>query len=110
MAERDILPGEQWRTSIGKAIQESAFFVVCFSTHSVGRRGFLQKEIRDALKIWEEKLEDDIYLIPVRLDACEVAEYLRKFQWVDLFEPHGFSRLVKAIKVGISRYARRNVA
>ncbi|TEU16928.1 MAG: toll/interleukin-1 receptor domain-containing protein, partial [Anaerolineales bacterium] len=100
-----ILPGERWKSCVQKAIQESDFFLACLSANSVSKRGFLQKEINDALDIWQEKLEDDIYLIPVRLEDCEVPESLRDFQWVNLFEEDGWTRLVKAIQVGVKRRA-----
>ena len=48
-------------------------------------------------------LEDDIYLIPVRIEECDVPERLRDFHWVDLFEHGGFERLVKALKIGMER-------
>ncbi|MGA9349874.1 MAG: TIR domain-containing protein [Anaerolineae bacterium] len=99
MDKKDILPGEQWKLAIQKAIQDSDFFLACLSANSVNRRGFIQRETRDALDIWQEKLDSDIYLIPVRLEDCEVPESLRKFQWVNLFEEDGWTRLVKAIQV-----------
>jgi Tol biopolymer transport system component len=103
MDKKDILPGERWQSSIWKAIRGSDFFLVCLSANSVDRRGWIQREIKQALDIWQEKLEDDIYLIPVRLEDCEVPESLRDFQWVNLFEENGWTRLVKAIQVGMKR-------
>jgi len=103
MDTKDILPGERWEYSINKAVRESDFFIVCLSTNSVSKRGFLQKEIKNALNIWQEKLEEDIYLIPVRLEKCEVPESLKVFQWVDLFDDDWFSKLLKAINVGLER-------
>jgi hypothetical protein len=106
MDRKDIYGGEEWRFSIQKAIRDSDFFLVCLSSSSVGKRGFLQVEIKKALDIWQEKLVGDIYLIPVRLEDCEVPELLRDFQWVDLFEEGGWARLVKAIKVGMERKSK----
>jgi SOS-response transcriptional repressor LexA len=103
MDKKDILPGERWKSCIQKAIRRSDFFLACLSPNSVNRRGFLQKEIKYALDIWQEKLEDDIYLIPIRLEDCEVPESLREFQWVNLFEKNGWTQLVKAIQVGMER-------
>ncbi len=105
MDKKDILPGEKWKLSIQKAIQHSDFFLTCLSANSVSRRGSLQRGIKAALDIWQEKLEDDIYLIPVRLEDCEVPESLRDFQWVNLFEEDGWTRLVKAIQIGMERRA-----
>jgi hypothetical protein len=105
MDKKDILPGEQRKSRIPQAIRRSDFFLACLSANSVGKRGWIQKQIKDALDIWQEKLESDIYLIPVRLEDCEVPERLRDFQWVNLFEEDGWARLVQAIQVGMERRA-----
>ena len=105
MDKKDILPGEQWKSSIQKAIQHSEFFLVCLSANSVDKRGWIQREIKQALDIWKEMLESDIYLISVRLEDCGAPENLGDFQWVDLFEKDGWTRLVKAIQVGMERRA-----
>jgi tetratricopeptide (TPR) repeat protein len=105
MDTRDILPGERWQTSIRKAIRHSDFFLVCLSKSSAGKRGWVQREIREALDIWQEMLDSDIYLIPVRLEDCEAPDRLRDFQWVDLFEEDGWTRLVRAIQAGMERRA-----
>jgi tetratricopeptide (TPR) repeat protein len=65
----------------------------------------IQKELRMALDVWNERLASDIYLIPVRLEECEVPEPLAVFQWVDLFSSDGWARLLMAIQVGRKRRA-----
>jgi hypothetical protein len=105
MDTKDVLPGELRKPSRQKAIRRSDFFLTCLSANSIDKRGFLQKEIKDALDIWQRMFDSDIYLIPVRLEDCEVPESLRDFQWVNLFEEDGWTRLVKAIQVGIERRA-----
>jgi hypothetical protein len=104
MDKKDILPGERWEFSIRKAIRRSDFFLACLSANSVNRRGWIQKEIKGALDMWQEKLDSDIYLIPVRLADCRVPESLSDFQWVDLFEEGGWTRLMRAIQVGLERW------
>lgn len=104
MDKECIVGGEKWEVAIRRAIREADFFVVCISERSTNRRGFIQKEIRMALSIWDEKLEDDIYLIPVRLEDCEVThERLRELQWIDMFRPRGFQRLMQATRTGVQR-------
>nr|NIO69804.1 TIR domain-containing protein [Anaerolineae bacterium] len=105
MDKKDILPGEQWKPCIQKAIRGSDFFLVCLSANSASKRGWVQREMKQALDLWQEKLDSDIYLIPVRLEDCEAPESLRDFQWVNLFEEDGWTRLVKAIQVGMERRA-----
>lgn len=103
MDTKDILPGEQWQVSIQNAIRSSDFFLACLSRRSVGKRGWIQKEIKRALDTWEEMLDSDIYLIPVRLEDCDVPDRLRGFQWVDLYADDGLDRLLAAIQSGMTR-------
>jgi len=104
MDKKRLQGGEKWQTMVRRAIRTSDFFIVCISKKSINRRGFMQREIRIALEIWDEKLEDDIYIIPVRLEDCEIThERLTELQWIDLFKPEGFSQLVQAIRTGTDR-------
>lgn len=103
MDTKNILPGEDWKRAITQAIRTSTFFLACLSKNSVRKRGVIQEKLNEALDIWKQKLHDDIYLIPVRLDECDVPESLKKFQWVDLFSEEGFEKLTQAITAGIKR-------
>jgi hypothetical protein len=103
MDKKDIIPGEHWEPSIRQAIQNSHFVLACLSTNSIDKRGMLQKEIKMALDMMQEMLESDIYLIPVRLEKCEVPQSLRLIQYVDLFEQNGWIGLKKSIQEGIKR-------
>jgi hypothetical protein len=103
MDTHDLLPGEVWKRAIRKAIRDSDFFLACLSPQSVSKRGVIQKEIKGALEVWEGNLVSDIYLIPVRLEDCEMPESLEEFQWVDLFAEDGWDRLVQALHVGMER-------
>jgi len=95
--------GENWRVAIENAIRESDFFVLCLSPNSVGRRGFLQREIRAAMDRLLEFLERDIYFVPVRLLPCERPHEIHKYQTVDLFEPDGYQVLISSINEGVRR-------
>jgi EAL domain-containing protein (putative c-di-GMP-specific phosphodiesterase class I) len=102
MDQNDLVAGECWRTRIEREIKDADFFVVCLSHNSL-KRGFLQREIRNALDIWQEKLPSDIYLIPLRLEDCQVHDNLSEFQWVNFFEPDGWDRLLQSLTVGMER-------
>lgn len=103
MDRLDVVGGEPWKSKITEAIQNSDFFLACLSRRSTTKRGYLQKEIRDALDTWREKLPDEIYLIPVRLEECEIPKNLTEFQWVDLFREDGWSQLLRALQAGWKR-------
>jgi hypothetical protein len=80
-----ILPGQQWDRVITKALRDSALVIVCLSNLSYDKRGYLQKEIKIALDIADEKTIDDLYILPVRIEECPVPESLSHIHWVDLF-------------------------
>ena len=103
MDTKNILGGEQWQRSIQHALQQSQFFLACLSVTSVSKRSYLRREMREALEKLQEMLDSDIYLIPVRLEECEIPEELREHQWVDLFAEDGYTRLVEALRVGMER-------
>jgi hypothetical protein len=97
--EEDILPGKPWEDEIREAVRSSAVVVVCISRAAINTAGFFHKEIRFALDVADEKPEGTTYVIPARLDNCDVPSRLTKWHWVDLFEPHGFDRLLRALGV-----------
>jgi hypothetical protein len=103
MDVEDIIPGEMWEPSIKRAIESSDFFLACLSSHSVNKRGIIQKEIKLALDRWDEKIESDIYLIPARLEECEMPDELRRFHRVDMFKTDGWPRLLQSIREGMAR-------
>ncbi len=72
----ELLPGQEWEFEIDSAIRASNVFIACMSTKSVSKRGFVQSELRKALKVLETIPEGQIYLIPVRLDDCDVPQKL----------------------------------
>ena len=83
---RRLVPGQNWPRAIETAIEASDFFVACFSSRSVNKRGGFQAEIRYALDCARRLPLDDIFVIPVRLDACRVPRPIqRELQYVDLF-------------------------
>ena len=70
----------------------------CLSPRSVGKEGYVQKEIKFALDVADEKPPDTIFLIPVRLEECTVPERLRPWHWVDFWLPRGYEKLLRALR------------
>ena len=96
--EEDLLPGQDWAREIGRAIRSSDFVLACLSEHSITTRGFLQNELRRALEVADEQPDGSIFLIPLRLEQCEIPDRLRHLQYVDLFVPDGYVRLLKTLR------------
>jgi hypothetical protein len=80
-----IRPGENWKIAIRTAIKNSRFFIPLFSSNSVEKIGYIQKEFKYALDIFDKFPENKVYIIPVRLDDCQIPEKLEEIQYVDLF-------------------------
>lgn len=98
--EVDLLPGQEWRFEIENVVREKTdVIIVCLTANSIKKEGFLQKEIKIALDVADEKPESTIFIIPAKLEPCNVPNRLSKWQWVDLFDPHGYERLLRALKV-----------
>jgi|GEM_PF-838217 len=84
--EVSLGPGERWAVAIRKAIRDSRFFLALLSSRSTTKRGYVQREIRQALKVLDEFPDDQVYVIPIRLDQCvPTHEQLKRLQWLDLF-------------------------
>ncbi len=100
--EKNLLPGQDWRVKIEEAVEEADVVVIVLSQHSVSKEGHVQKELRYAREIALEKPEDTIFLIPLRLDECEVPRGLRFYQWVDYFEEKkdsSYKALIASLKL-----------
>ena len=100
--EESLLPGQKWRPAILEGIRSACYFVALLSSCSVNKKGFVQKEITEALDILDEYTESDIYLIPVRLDECLPSHSkLRSLNYLDLFPDweQGVQKLLRALRV-----------
>jgi formylglycine-generating enzyme required for sulfatase activity len=96
--EEDLLPGQDWWTEIEKIISDPYnLVVVCLSNKSTTKRGVVQQEIAGALDVLKKMPEDTIYLIPARLEPCQVPKRLSHLHWVDLFEPDGLEYLKRSL-------------
>ena len=96
--KESLSPGQKWELEIRKEISSSRFFLLLLSNHSTKKKGFYQREIREALKILDEYPDNEIYLVPVRLDNCRPHfEQLNALQYVDLFPDWdaGFQKILK---------------
>lgn len=100
--EKNLLPGQDWRVKIEEAVEEADVVIIVLSQHSVSKEGHVQKELRYAREIALEKPEDAIFLIPLRLDECEVPRGLRFYQWVDYFgeiKDSSYKALINSLKL-----------
>ena len=97
--EENLLPGQDFDLEINKAAREADAIIICLSKTSVVKEGYVNKEIRRALDVADEKPEGAIYVIPLRLDECEPSfERLKKLHWVDYFTPNAHEKLIRSLR------------
>jgi AAA+ ATPase superfamily predicted ATPase len=91
-----VLPGQEWKHEIQKAVQSSDVVLICFSKQS--QMSLQQEEIRIALEEAEKHPRGEIFIIPVRLEESEPPEFLDRYQAVDLFKPNGYETLLQSLR------------
>ncbi|MGL2986364.1 TIR domain-containing protein [Flavobacterium sp. RSSA_27] len=102
--KKEILPGQDWNYVLHKSLREANYIILLLSHTSVQKRGYVQREFKLSLEYYEEKLEDDIYLIPLKIDDCEVPDSLRKFQWVEHNSQDCFDLVLKSLCLQRNKY------
>ena len=107
----DILPGQDWRLAIRRALEAAYAVILCLSTEAVRRqRSGIYPEIADAIALLREYPPGSIFFLPVRLSECDVPKIeidstrtLDRLQYLDLFPPSSrttnIKRLVRAIRL-----------
>jgi hypothetical protein len=101
--EEDILPGQMWEGSVTEAVHNSHAVMVFLSSIAVRTDGFFHKELKLALDAAAEKPDGTIFIIPIRLDPCDVPDRLLPYQYVDYFgddehKDRVYSSLIAALK------------
>jgi hypothetical protein len=82
---RCLKASANWKLEIRKAIRSSRYFILLLSKHSINKRGFVQRAIREALETLKEFPKGEIFMIPARLDNTEpIDEELHELNWVNL--------------------------
>lgn len=96
--EENLLPGQEWRREIPKVVRKAHIVLVCLSRKSINRAGYVQTEIRTALDAAPQLPPGSLYIVPARLEKCEVPDELAQYHWVDLFEEPGYERLMRTLR------------
>jgi hypothetical protein len=101
--EEKLIPGQDWNLEIEKAVEASDAVIVCVSSISVAKEGYIQKELRRVLNTALEKLEGAVFIIPVKLDDCSLPRQLREWQAVNYYpasqQAAAFDRLKAGLKI-----------
>jgi TIR domain len=104
----NLWPGEDWQQKIRDAVEDgSLVFIACFSTNSVQKaKTYMNAELRLAIDQIRLMKPGQVWLLPVRLDACDLPDFdlgnnrtLNSLQRIDLFGPNRDENLDRLISV-----------
>ncbi|HEL4845749.1 MULTISPECIES: TIR domain-containing protein [Stenotrophomonas] len=95
-----ILPGQSWELEITRNFKSANAIIIFMSARSVTKRGFVQREAKDALELMRNKLHGDIFIIPVLLEDCEVPDQISdNYQHIDLNVEGAWDQVVASLKL-----------
>ena len=98
MDEMELLPGQNWKHKIRQSILRSDAVIVCLSKQFNKQGGYRHEEVKIALGKARSIPDGEVFLIPARLEKCDVPESLRQWQYVSLFEVDGYKKLLKTLR------------
>ena len=96
--EDELISGLPWKEQIEQAMSSVDVVLICFSRKSIDKEGYVQREMRIALTLADERPLDTPFLIPAKLEECTIPTRFGDLQWVKLFEEGGFDKLMKSLE------------
>ncbi|MGD2089970.1 MAG: TIR domain-containing protein [Candidatus Aminicenantes bacterium] len=104
MGAQSLVGGEKWGKELVGFICQADVFVACISSTWVDREILAYKEVSVACEL-EKKLPKEVsFIIPVRLEECNIPRELENRQQVDLHVVPGIETLLKAIRGILGNY------
>ena len=85
MAKAKLIPGQDREHEVRKALEGSDIIIVCHSKQ-FNQDGFHQKVVKLAIEASTSRSEGQVFIIPARLENCDVLQNLKRLESVDLFE------------------------
>jgi len=105
-AER-LQPGQDWQREIRTALLKCDVVFVCLSRNFDKQKGYRHEELKLALEKANFLPNDEVFIVPVRLEECDLPESLRHLHRVDLFKAGGYKKLLNALRNPSNRFNPR---
>jgi len=96
--EENLLPGQDWQSEIKNAIKHTDIVIAILSNNSINKIGYVNKEIKYALDIADEQPENSIFIVPLRVEKCQIPDRLSHLHWVNYYDKNGYERLINSLK------------
>lgn len=100
--DKDALTvGEDWDRARKLAQGEADVILVLCAAETTIKDGVYQREINEALRAVDDKRVGTIYLLPIRVENVNLPPEIRRFQYLDKFEPGWRRKLAVALQRAI---------
>ena len=96
--EERLQPGQDWQQEIRNALLKCDVVIVCLTRNFDKQHGYRHEELKLALEKADFLPSDEVFIIPARLEQCDMPESLRHLHRVDLFKAGGYKKLVSALR------------
>jgi hypothetical protein len=101
--KESLIGGQDWDRERANAQHEADLTVLICSPETVGRRGVIQREIKDALERCRDAPLGDICLIPIRTEDLKLPEELSRYHYIDLFREDWEYHLARGLRTKFER-------
>jgi hypothetical protein len=102
------LPGQRWKDEIDEAIAEVDAVILCLSLRAVSKEGHINVEINRTLERAERMPQGSIFVIPLRIEGCDVPWRLSEYHQADYFAPSGYNRRIFSL-AALAKFLERAV-
>lgn len=102
MDKYNLIGGQKWDSRIEKEINSAAVFIAFLSTASVPKNGMVQREFKFALKQQTERPEGSTFIMPVKIDNCDIPDEFRDYHCVSLNNFQEARKLLHSIEEAIA--------
>ncbi len=95
MDSMNIRAGQAWMNVTKNELRNSDLVLLFLSENFLSKKyPHTIEELNMALEIAANKPKDTIFLVPIRLEACDIPPEVQHIQWVDLFDEEGWEKLM----------------
>jgi hypothetical protein len=99
--EEELYPGQDWNLEIEKAVRATHTVIVCVTKNSATKEGYIQRELRLVLDIALNMPDGIIFIIPLKLEECDLPLRLGSLQYANYFKEdreRAYQRLLSSLR------------
>ena len=93
----DVLPGAERDLVIRRVVADADIVLMCLSPSAVTSTSHFQVQLRVALGAAESRPRDEVFIIPVQLEECDIPESLQRWEPVSMLRATDYDRLLRSL-------------